>query len=197
LVLSASPSRDKIASLSARGNLDRYPKGSVDLYDLAEGYRQRGAYRFVRGDLERAGADFETAREIAREIEPSRTWVRFHGAGRSHVPNPLDWHVDERLTLAGWEARPGFVTLYWLTSEDLLVPSYRTTLHLSDPTGLEMGTYVPEDPDPWRALANEIVRVTHPLTWMAGTEPLPLTVVLYPADGAQPLGSLEIVLDAE
>ncbi len=175
----------------AQADLDRYPQGDYDLYDLSEGYWQRGAYRFVRGNLEAARSDFDTA----RQIRPDRGWVRFHIGGRRNVPNALNARVDEPLTLIGWEAQAGTITLYWLTDADVLEPSYRTTLRLTSGTGQVVWSYEASQPDPWRALANEIVRVSYALPTQLSEDVASLTVSTYPEEGAHVLGQVEITLD--
>ncbi len=193
LALSGRSSQVEVDRLAEVG-LDEYPQGNYDFYDLAEGYWQRGAYRFVRGDLDRARRDFEAARQIL----PERDWVRFHLAGRSHVPNALEWNVDDHLTLIGWETEATRLTLYWLTGAEVLAPTYRTTFRLTNARGQEVGSYTPVQPDAWRALADEIVRVGYPLPWEQGKPPEGppvLTIIVYHAGGTQPIGRFEITLD--
>lgn len=191
LALSDRSSRREIARLTAAGSLAGYTHGSYDRYDLSEGYWQRGAYRFVRGRLEAALADFQSA----QQIDPSRGWVRLHVAGRRYVPHPGNWTVGSALTLAGWESTPEAVTLYWLAAGDVLAPTYRTALCWTDATGNEMAGYQPAAPDAWRALAGDMVRVAYPQPGRLGAAPHSLTVVVYPAQSDQPLGSVEVAFD--
>ncbi len=186
-VLSDGPTQQEIDRLAATGALAGYPQSNFDVYDLSEGYRQRGAYRFVRGDLEGARSDWDTARELL----PSRDWTRFHQAGRQHVPQPLEWQADANLTLVGWEAQEATVTLYWLAGEPVFGPRYRTELRLLDAAGREVAALLPGQPDPWRALPGDIVRIRYNVGWRADDRPQTLVIVLYGADGAQEKGRLE------
>lgn len=190
MALSDGSSQREIARLGIAERAE-YPRGTYDLYDLSEGYWQRGAHRFVRGDLDRAREDFATARQIRLD----RAWVRFHEAGRRHVPNPLEEHVDGRLALIGWEAAPESVTLYWQTSAQVLEPSYRTVLVLADRLGHEVDTHYLGRPDDWRALANEIVRVTYPLTWSPAGGAVSLHTSLHPAGAPDALADIQVALD--
>jgi hypothetical protein len=190
LAASDGPSRREIAQLTAAGSLSGYARGSYDRYDLSEGYWQRGAYRLVRGRLDAARADFQTA----QQIDPSRGWVRFHAAGRQFVPRPLNWAASSSLILAGWEAEPGAVSLYWLAVGDVLVPTYRTLLRVTDLAGNDV-TYEPEGPDAWRALAGDMVRVTYPLPDSKDALRA-LTLAVYPAFGDTALNSVEVAYDA-
>lgn len=193
LGLSAGPSRGEINGL-AEAELGQYPQGNHDFYDLFEGYWRRGAYRFVRGDLERARDDFEAARRIL----PDRDWVRIHIGGRPHIPNALIWRVDDRLTLTGWEIDGGTITLYWLTNADVLEPTYRTTLRLTNSRGKQVGSYATLQPDTWRALADEIVRAGYPTPWEQEQQPegsRVLSIVMHRVGATQPVGEFEIALD--
>ncbi len=190
-VLSDGPSQREIDRLAAAGKLAGYPHSNFDVYDLSEGYWQRGAYRFVRGDLDGARADWDTAHQLL----PSRDWTRFHQAGRQHVPQPMEWQADSNLTLVGWEAGEGTVTLYWLAGEPVFGPRYRTELRLLDAAGREVAALHPEQPDPWRALPGDIIRIRYNVGWQVEDRPQALAIVLYTADGTQEKGRLEIGFD--
>ncbi len=103
------------------------PSLTYDLYDLSEGYLQRGAYSLCAG---RQSA--RTGLQTARDIYAARTWVRFHQAGQRHVPNAVDWPVDE--ACAWWAGRPGQdVILYWRPQVPVLDATYRTEVRFSTP----------------------------------------------------------------
>jgi hypothetical protein len=85
--------------------------------------------------------------------------------------------------------------LYWLTGSEVLAPSYRTALRLTGSSGQEIWSYAAVQPDPWRALANEIVRVSYPAVWEPREGTQSLTVISYPAEGTQPLAQVEIALE--
>jgi hypothetical protein len=191
LAASDWPSQREIARLMADGTITAYPRETYDRYDLSEGYWQRGAYRFVRGRLDAARADFETA----QQIDPDRGWVRFHTAGRRHVPHPLEWQVDDRLTLVGWEMGPLTATLYWVAGSPVLSPMYRTALRLLDAGGEEVAAYAANAPDAWRALSGDVVRVSYPLPRAATAEPHSLSIDVYRAGEDQPVGHLEVASD--
>lgn len=193
LSLSSGPSRAEVQRLAANGALDGLPRGTYDLYDLSEGYRQRGAYRFVRGDLERARADLVTA----RDIYAARSWVRLHVASQRHVPNPMDWRVDGQLRLVGWEKAEGDVILYWLPGAQILAPTYRTRIRVLGPDGQEIAVRATEAADAWRSLGGEIVRAAYPLPGMAQATAATVEITVYPADQLEPLGRLEFGIDAE
>jgi hypothetical protein len=193
LVLSSGPSRAEAQRLAASGALDGLPRGTYDLYDLSEGYRQRGAYRFVRGDLEGARADLDTA----RDIYVARNWVRLHVAGQRHVPHPTDWWVDGQLRLVGWEAAGGDVILYWLPEAQILAPTYRTRIRVLGPDGQEIAVRAAEAAEAWRSLGGEIVRAVYPLPAMAEAGAATVEITVYPADRSEPLGRLELGNDAE
>jgi hypothetical protein len=188
LVLSDGPSQREIARMEAEGTLAGYVHADYDVYDLSENYWQRGAYRFVRGELDGARTDWDTAHGLL----PDRDWVRFHRAGRRHVPHPLVWQVDDRLTLIGWEAEVGTVTLYWLAGEVVLEPSYRVELRLLDGARQEVAARVPLEPDPWRALAGDVVRMRYAVPWQVEDYPRTLAIVVQTADAGQVKGSLEV-----
>jgi hypothetical protein len=191
LALSDGPSQREITRLEGEGALADLVHADLDLYDLSENYWQRGAYRFVRGASDGARADWDRAHELM----PSRDWVRFHRAGRRHVPHPLAWRVDERLTLVGWESEPGEITLFWLVDDLVLGPSYRTELRLLDAARREVAAYVPVETDPWRALAGDIVRVRYQVPWQDEDQPQTLAIAVYTANAAQLVGHLEVVYD--
>jgi hypothetical protein len=193
LGLSWGPGRAEVQRLETGGALDGLPRGTYDLYDLSEGYRQRGAYRFVRGDLERARADLETA----REIYAPRSWVRLHVAGQRHVPNPTDWWVDGHLRLVGWEAAGEDVILYWLPEAPVLAPAYRTRIRILGPDGQAMAVWATNGADAWRSLGGEVVRAAYPLPMIAQATATRVEITVYPADGSEPLGRLELGIDAD
>ena len=186
------PARREIARLDDKGIVARYPHASYDKFDLSEGYWQRGAYRFVRGQRSAALADWATA----QEIDPSRSWVRIHAAGREQIPHPLDHEVSGgALTFAGWDVEPGSLAVYWLAQPAVLSPTFRTALTLTDAAGQEVVLYTPHEPDTWRALAGDVVRVAYPLPEAVELPGSTLTITLYPASGGQSLDALEVVLD--
>ncbi len=191
LLLSDGPSQREIARLEAEGYLAGYLRADFDVYDLSENYWQRGAYRFVRGATEGARADWDTAHSLL----PERDWVRFHQAGREHVPHPLAWQADDRLTLVGWEPEAGAVTLYWLAGDVVLEPIYRTELRLVDAAGQEVASHIPDKPDPWRALAGDVVRMRYRVPWRAEDQPQTLAIAVHAVDGGQVIGSLEVPFD--
>ncbi len=192
LAVSGSPARREIARLEDKGILDNYRRTGYDKFDLSEGYWQRGAYHFVRGNRSRALADWATA----QQIDPSRSWVRLHWAGFRQVPNELHLQMgDADLRLVGWEAEPGSLALYWLAQSAVLSPTYRTALALTGADGREWTLYVPQEPDTWRALAGDLVRVAYPLPVSDQWAGSILTITLYQASGDRPLGTLEVVLD--
>ena len=191
LAASGIPARREIARLEDKGILANYLRTGYDKFDLSEGYWQRGAYYFVRGDRSRALADWAAA----QEIDPSRSWVRLHAAGVGQIPNELYLQAGDHLELAGWEAEPGSLALYWLAQSAVLSPTYRTALALTGADGREWTLYAPQEPDTWRALAGDLVRVAYPIPASAQWAGFTLTITLYPASGDRPLGTLEVVLD--
>jgi hypothetical protein len=191
LAASGGASRREIARLEREGALAAYPRAGYDRFDLSEGFWQRGAYRFVRGDLVAAHADWDTA----QQLDPSRSWVRLHRAGLEQIPHELYLQAGDRLMLAGWEAEPGSLALYWFAQSAVLSPTYRTALSLADTAGQEVALYTPQQPDTWRALALDLVRVSYPLPAATEIASSTLTVTLYPASGDQLLDTLEVALD--
>lgn len=191
LILSDGPSQREITRMEASGDLADQIHADFDVYDLSENYWQRGAYRFVRGAPEGARGDWDTAHQLL----PERDWVRFHRAGRRHVPHPLGWRVDDRLTLVGWESEPGAITLYWLLEEVVLEPSYRVELRVRDAGGQDVATHAPVEPDPWRGLAGDIVRMRYKVPWRAEDHPQMLAIAVYTADTGQVKGFLEVAFD--
>jgi hypothetical protein len=192
LAASGRPSQRQIAQLEDEGALAAYPQASYDPFDLSEGYWQRGAYRFIRGDLSAARADWTTA----RQLDPSRSWVRLHSEGRTRIPHPLDRRIaGTDLTVVGWELEPGTATLYWLAGSRILSPTYRSTVHLLDHAGREVASSVPQAPDAWPALSGDLVRVGYPLTETGTTAPSTLVIALYAAGGERPLDTVKVALD--
>jgi hypothetical protein len=191
LLLSDGSSQREIARLEAEGQLAGYLRADFDVYDLSENYWQRGAYRFVRGATDGARADWDTAHRLL----PERDWVRFHRAGREHVPHPLAWQVDDHLTLVGWESETGTVTLYWLAGDVVLEPSYRVELRWVDAAGQEVAAHVSAEPDPWRALAGDVVRMRYRAPGRAEDQQRTLAIVVHTADAGQVIGSLEVPFD--
>ncbi len=191
LAASERPSRREIGRLENEGVLEAYPQASFDRFDLSEGYWQRGAYRFVRGDLVAARADWATA----QQLEPSRSWVRLHRAGLEQIPHELYLQAGDHLGLAGWEVESGSLALYWFAQSAVLSPTYRTALSLVNAAGQEVALYTPQQPDTWRALALDLVRVSYPLPAATETASSTLIITLYPATGDQPLDTLEVAFD--
>jgi 4-amino-4-deoxy-L-arabinose transferase-like glycosyltransferase len=191
LALSDGPSQREIARMEAEDVLADHIHADVDVYDLSENYWQRGAYRFVRGAIDGARSDWDTAHELL----PARDWVRFHRAGRQHVPHPLAWHVDSRLTLLGWESEPGAVTLYWLLDGLVLEPSYRVEIRLLDAAGQEVAAHVSMGFDPWRALPGDIVRMRYRVPRQSQGLPRTLAIAVYPAHAGGLVGQLEVAFD--
>ncbi|HNS51146.1 MAG TPA: glycosyltransferase family 39 protein [Anaerolineae bacterium] len=191
LAASGIPARREIARLEDEGILASYRRTSYDKFDLSEGYWQRGAYHFVRGARDSALAAWATA----HEIDPSRSWVRLHRAGIAQVAHEVCLQAGDHLQLAGWEVQTGTLALYWLTRTAVLSPTYRTALALTEAGGREWTLHAPQQPDTWRALQGDLVRVGYPLPAGLDTASSILTITIYPVTGDEPSGTLEVALD--
>ncbi len=121
--------------------------------------------------------------------------MRLHRAGLERIPHELYLQAGDHLMLAGWEADSGSLALYWVAQSAVLAPSYRTAPSLTDATGREVALYTPQEPDTWRALQGDLVRVAYPIPAAVQLAGSTLTITLYPAEGDRPLDTLEVLLD--
>jgi hypothetical protein len=77
----------------------------------------------------------------------------------------------------------------------VLEPSYRVELRWVDAAGQEVAAHVSAEPDPWRALAGDVVRMRYRAPGRAEDQQRTLAIVVHTADAGQVIGSLEVPFD--